>query len=284
MDEWTNLNKTSLVNICHAHMAIEETELLYMRVRTAKPRLVFELGPACGWSSQAILLALEHNQQGELYSYDMERKAPLVIGALSKGKVLSKRWVFTEGLVQNTYQAKTWDFVYIDALHENHFSRWYVDHILVPLTQRSYPAHTTPLLPVQIHDIYNPFLIPGGYMQCVKNSATISGIVEEIACLEEVTRKVVSEDAGVMTTTSMRNVMYGADAVSGEGSMVLDFIAFHHDHISYVFTISPFRNLALLKSVLAIRESLKIGEGLKTEYNNLYRQAVLYNGSIQWCT
>eukprot|EP00981_Chlorochromonas_danica_P008355 scaffold2143_cov238-Ochromonas_danica.AAC.1 len=86
MDEWTSLNKTSLVNICHAHMSVQETELLYMRVRAAKPRLVFELGPACGWSSQAILLALEHNQQGELYSYDLERKAPRVIGALSKGE------------------------------------------------------------------------------------------------------------------------------------------------------------------------------------------------------
>eukprot|EP01039_Chlorochromonas_danica_P001499 gene1499-1633_t len=276
MDEWTSLNKTSLVKICHAHMSVQETELLYMRVRAAKPRLVFELGPACGWSSQAILLALEHNQQGELYSYDMERKAPRVIGALSKGEVLSKRWVFTKGLVQNTYQAKTWDFVYIDALHENHFSRWYVDHILAPLTQRAYPRDTTPLIPVQIHDIYNPFLIPGGYMQCVKNAATISGIVEEIACLEEMTRKVVSEDAGVMTTTSTRNVMYGADAVSGEGSMVLDFIAFHHDHIYHFFTISPFRDLALLKSVLAIRESLKIGEGLKTT-PNIYNPSIFFH-------
>eukprot|EP00981_Chlorochromonas_danica_P012860 scaffold5502_cov168-Ochromonas_danica.AAC.1 len=193
MDEWTNLNKKPLVKICHAHMSVQETELLYMRVRTAKPRLVFELGPACGWSSQAILLALEHNKQGELYSYDMERKAPRVIGALSKGEVLSKRWVFTKGLVQNTYQAKTWDF-------------------------------------------------------CVKNAASISMIVEEIACLEEMTRKVVSEDAGVMTTTSMRNVMYGADAVSGEGSM----------------------------SVLAIRESLKIGNGLKTT-PNLYNPSIFFH-------
>lgn len=94
---WEAADK-SMVNMCHNHMCLEETELLYMRVREAQPDNVFEVGPACGWSSLAILTALVHNGKGVLQSFDLENKAPLVLnGNPELAKHISKRWIFNQG-------------------------------------------------------------------------------------------------------------------------------------------------------------------------------------------
>lgn len=45
-------------------------ELLYFLTRLRKPRVVLETGVAAGWSSCAVLAALERNGQGELRSSD----------------------------------------------------------------------------------------------------------------------------------------------------------------------------------------------------------------------
>ncbi len=44
--------------------------LLYFLIRTHRPRVVFETGVAAGWSSSAILTALDKNQHGNLFSSD----------------------------------------------------------------------------------------------------------------------------------------------------------------------------------------------------------------------
>jgi predicted O-methyltransferase YrrM len=45
-------------------------ELLYFMVRLHQPELVLETGVAAGWSSHAVLAALEHNGHGQLRSSD----------------------------------------------------------------------------------------------------------------------------------------------------------------------------------------------------------------------
>ena len=72
MADWQSIDKSDIA--CHAPMCILETEMLYLTVIENRPTKVFELGPACAWSSMAILLGLLDNDHGHLFSFDMEHK------------------------------------------------------------------------------------------------------------------------------------------------------------------------------------------------------------------
>ena len=65
--------------------------LLYLFTRTFRPQVFVETGVLNGFSSAFILLAMEHNQCGTLYSIDMpprdERIRAQGTGALPQGKV-----------------------------------------------------------------------------------------------------------------------------------------------------------------------------------------------------
>lgn len=61
--------------------------LCYVAMRLLKPTTVVETGCAAGWSSLLFLLALEHNQQGHLYTIDL----PPIAGRLSMA------WALPEG-------------------------------------------------------------------------------------------------------------------------------------------------------------------------------------------
>ena len=104
MAAWDALKKTSVVNLCHAKMCVEESELLYLRIRESRPESVIEVGPACGWSSLVILTALVHNKYGKLYSFDIEMKAPRVLDmSVDITRHIAGRWEFHHGPIQDTY-------------------------------------------------------------------------------------------------------------------------------------------------------------------------------------
>lgn len=71
-------------------------ELCYVVVRTIKPRVVLETGVANGFSSAAILEALQENGSGELWSVDLPAFSPSAegaTGAAMPGRLRSsKRW------------------------------------------------------------------------------------------------------------------------------------------------------------------------------------------------
>ena len=74
--------------------------LLYFLVRKTRPKNVLETGVAAGWSSKAILLALEFNKAGHLYSSDFPYKcagSEAAIGLLVDNH-LKYRWTLcTQG-------------------------------------------------------------------------------------------------------------------------------------------------------------------------------------------
>ena len=77
---WDETQKESLILKDHGRAVLKKiphdlggggnTDLLYFMVRFFKPRTVLETGVAAGWSSQAILTALDKNESGTLYSSD----------------------------------------------------------------------------------------------------------------------------------------------------------------------------------------------------------------------
>lgn len=103
MVRWNEIDK-DIVDICHPGMCIEESELLYLRIRVSEPENVLEIGPACGWSSLVILTALVHNKKGTLYSFDIEHKAPKILNSDPiVAAHIANRWEYRTGFVEKTY-------------------------------------------------------------------------------------------------------------------------------------------------------------------------------------
>jgi predicted O-methyltransferase YrrM len=103
MVRWNEIKK-DIVDICHPGMCIEESELLYLRIRESQPLNVIEIGPACGWSSLVIITALVHNKQGTLYSFDIENKAPKILNSDPfVAAHIANRWEIRTGWVEKTY-------------------------------------------------------------------------------------------------------------------------------------------------------------------------------------
>lgn len=104
-------------------------------------------------------------------------------------------------------------------------------------------------------------MIDPEYRKCVAHSESISGIREEIACLDNKKR------------TS--NTMYGAHSLSGEGYSLVDFLAFL-PYDSRVFTISPFRDMELFTKVDAVRREIGIFSNAENKRLSMH----VYNPSL----
>jgi hypothetical protein len=152
------------------------------------------------------------------------------------------------------------DFIYIDALHENHFAKWYIANILKPAVLSNGPMGASAggrPVPVQIHDVYNPYMIYGGYSACVNHSSAFKWINQEIECLQNVTKTLISPKNMALKEFTHTNMMYGPDALSGEGYAVADFLAYL-PFDARVFSISPFKDMELFTFVHNLREKLEI--------------------------
>lgn len=71
--------------------------LLYFLVRKLKPNIIIETGVAAGWSSLAILRALNVNGHGKLYSSDLPyfkiKNSDQYIGYLAKNELNKFNWI-----------------------------------------------------------------------------------------------------------------------------------------------------------------------------------------------
>ena len=123
-----------------------EAEMLYMLVREEKPQRVFEMAPNKGYSSHWILHALHLNDEtSRLDSFDLHDASVKPMKDSFRA-----RWKFTQGdyeelLAQGILDMSHYDFIFIDALHTEEFSRGYCQKILNRHAKRG----TT----VAIHDI-----------------------------------------------------------------------------------------------------------------------------------
>lgn len=139
MRAWCNVSKS-------CKFTDFEVEMLYMLIREHKPQKVFEMAPNKGFSSHWILSALhKNNDASRLYSYDIHNTSLKFMNE----KHLKDRWSFTLGDYEKLLQTGDlhmdgFDFIFIDALHTEAFSRGYCTKLLLP--------HKTQAI-VAIHDI-----------------------------------------------------------------------------------------------------------------------------------
>jgi predicted O-methyltransferase YrrM len=104
-----------------------EAEITYLKIRESRPESVIEISPASGWSTSWILHALNDNQKGKLYSYDLvDDSTKLVPRRWSKG-----RWIFSLGDIQRNLDSLPEDaqYLFIDSDHSDAFAQWYIDEI-----------------------------------------------------------------------------------------------------------------------------------------------------------
>lgn len=122
-----------------------EAEMLYMLIREHKPQKVFEMAPNRGFSSHWILHALHKNDvTSKLYSFDIHDTSVSLMDDRMR-----PRWVFTLGDYAKLYDEgnlnmEKFDFVFIDALHQEEFARGYCKRLLSTLKRKAIVA---------IHDI-----------------------------------------------------------------------------------------------------------------------------------
>ena len=122
-----------------------EVEMLYMLIREVKPQKVFEMAPNKGFSTHWILKALVMNDESSrLYSYDVHNASVKFMS-----EKFQHRWTFTLGDYEELLETKElnmagFDFIFIDALHTEKFSRGYCKKLLHPYKDKAVVA---------IHDI-----------------------------------------------------------------------------------------------------------------------------------
>jgi hypothetical protein len=129
-----------------------ESELLYLRIRFYRPNVVVEVSSALGYSTLWILLALEHNNEGRLYSFDFYKTPfPFVLD-----DSLRQRWEFYQGDMRNTYMKHTAeldiDYLHIDTCHEEDCIKWYLPNVL-----ETSKNHRTSVVHVSAHDAYDTY-------------------------------------------------------------------------------------------------------------------------------
>jgi len=122
-----------------------EMEIAYLRIRHARPGLVWEASPHHGYSSTWILRALEDNHHGRLVSFDLINKAdPFVMKH-------RRRWSFVVGDFRQTFPLQAAggvlpDYLLLDSFHSAAFGQFYVSTVFP-----AFHSHTL----VSIHDVFN---------------------------------------------------------------------------------------------------------------------------------
>lgn len=142
-----------------------EIELSYLRLRMAKPRVVWEISPLHGFTTVMILSALHHNNNSaRLHSFDRHAGAKVYV-THAKFPELFRMWSFHErDLIQSVKHtlashdndasalfkalAPRPNYLFLDSYHSATMGGLYVDTLL-PAMQR-YHTH------VSLHDVYNP--------------------------------------------------------------------------------------------------------------------------------
>ena len=114
-----------------------------MLVRHTKPQRVFEMAPNKGFSTHWILKALSlNNDTSTLHSFDIHNTSLRYMT-----DEFQEKWTFTLGDYQDLLETKQldmkgFDFIFIDALHTEEFSRGYCRKLLLPHTRQGGSGHS----------------------------------------------------------------------------------------------------------------------------------------------
>ena len=125
-----------------------EAQILYLIVRLTKPQVVAEISPNFGYTTGIILLAMNLNRRGVLYSYDLERRyrdgswrtfALIGIARERQRFIIGDVRKLPAGAVPDQP-----DLLFMDSDHSYEFARWYLSS-LVPSVRRGGLIH--------VHDV-----------------------------------------------------------------------------------------------------------------------------------
>lgn len=145
-----------------------EMEIMYMRVRERKPRIVFEMCTNAGNSAVWLLHALNQNNNGaELVSFDMfapKKKQQLVDLAGSTTK-----WTFEEGDMTETIRTvftrpgtkEALDYIFFDGSHDVKQAYWMRQAVLEPMVAQLHQERTGRTISISVHDVYNSWYARG---------------------------------------------------------------------------------------------------------------------------
>ena len=118
-----------------------EGELTYMFIRELKSKNVVEFSPCHGYSTMWLLHALNKNDKGKVFSFDLIDEATKYIPIS-----LRNRWEFIKGDVKDNLDKfpEQIDYLFIDSDHSKEFCKWYIENIFPMLRNGVY---------VSVHDI-----------------------------------------------------------------------------------------------------------------------------------
>ena len=196
---------------CIGQIGVVEAALLYIMLREHRPSRTIEIGALCGTSTRWILAALHANGRGHLTTYDLHSYTPEFISAAVPD--LAQNWTFVKGdaiskLAESTTRFDA-DLLFIDALHRNSFAQLYTQRLL-----RKAAAHISKPLPMFVHDIFSPFMMP--QLKPCQQNVTFQTLDAELACI----RRVVNQQ-----TARGMDVIYGEKQPAGEGIELMSWLA-----------------------------------------------------------
>lgn len=148
-----------------------EMELSYMRLRELKPRVVWEISPADGFSTVVILHALAANSNNAtLHSFDLfgssykflvgSDRFPLLMPLWNFHKRNAQTLVSPDGILSSKWEGKLRplpppDYLYLDSKHNVEMATLYTSRLLPAVMRLGH-------IPVSLHDVYNPLFWTDG--------------------------------------------------------------------------------------------------------------------------
>ncbi len=116
-----------------------EAQILYVLIRCAKPKLVVEISPHHGYSTGFILLAMNKNDRGRLFSFDLEQTLHKHAARnFERAGIDSSRQQFYAGDVRDTCEAVlpgAVDLLFVDSDHSYAFAEWYIANLYPRVAQ-----------------------------------------------------------------------------------------------------------------------------------------------------
>jgi predicted O-methyltransferase YrrM len=124
-----------------------EGQVLYLFVRKLKPEHVVEISPNYGYSTGFMLLAMEKNRQGQLFSFDLLPQGhEQTLRTFAAVGVSASRQRFYAGEVRRQLDTipEHIDLLFMDSDHSPTFAHWYIEAL--------FPRVVVGAL-IQVHDV-----------------------------------------------------------------------------------------------------------------------------------
>lgn len=117
-----------------------EAQVLYLLIRATKPKVVVEISPSYGYTTGFILSAMNKNDCGRLYSFDLEEEFhQRALRNFAQVPTDPSRYEFILGDVQKTYDRVLSDreveVLFMDSDHSYGFAKWYIANLYPRVAQ-----------------------------------------------------------------------------------------------------------------------------------------------------